>query len=151
MDPMNTKPALFHAWVGVMLCKDNTFLITRRCSTGWLDDYYMIPGGTIDGGLSITQTAIKEAYEETGITLHPEQLLLKNIDHDHDANGSESFGFILEATEWSGTVCNKEEHKCADMLWADSNNLPKNIIPKIAPILERINKRLVYSEFGWEN
>ena len=55
----------------VAILKDNRVLLTKR------EDFevWCLPGGGVDPGESIPQAAIREAREETGLTVHLTRLV----------------------------------------------------------------------------
>ena len=52
---------------------------TRRSKLRIFPDFWVLPGGHWEKGESASQTALREVYEETGISLQPEQLTLLSI------------------------------------------------------------------------
>lgn len=64
---------------------------------------------------------------------------------------NERIDVFFTAEKWEGEIRNLEPEKCDDLSWFDLDNLPENIVPYIRQALECINKKNIYSEFGWEN
>lgn len=65
----------------VIIIKDNKILLIKRHKCG--RDYYILPGGTMDKGETIKQTAIREAKEETGfdVTLSKQKPLKSKFEY----------------------------------------------------------------------
>ncbi len=66
--------ATFPVTVHMLFIRDEHILLSRRFQTGYMDGYYSVPAGHLDGGETIIQAAIRETLEETGITLAPQDI-----------------------------------------------------------------------------
>ncbi|MBU0722751.1 NUDIX domain-containing protein [Patescibacteria group bacterium] len=134
------------------LMKDNKVLLLRRFNTGYEDGNYSMVAGHVDKGETFTQCIIREAEEEAGIFLKPEDSEVMHIMHrnSHTTENNERVDVFFVARQWQGEPLNKEPHKCDDLSWFDLDNLPKNIIPYIRQALEGIKNRIYYSEHGWQ-
>lgn len=59
------------------------FVLIHHPGRGWLilrgNGSWQLPGGHVDKGESLTQTAVRELFEETGIVARPEQLVSVDI------------------------------------------------------------------------
>ena len=138
-------------FVALILRKNEKILLIRRSNTGSGDGFYSCAGGGVDGDEPITQAMIREADEELGIKLKKENLKIVHIVHSkkrQDAN--ENVGFFLEATEWEGELRNMEPHKHDDVSWFCLNDLPKNTFPRLIHVIKMVDKKIFYSEYGWE-
>ncbi|MFD3487342.1 NUDIX domain-containing protein [Streptomyces sp. NPDC058665] len=89
-----------------------------------------LPVGKSEPGEPITETAVRELYEETGLTVKPEALKVAHI--IHSAYGVESpngFLTVVFAThEWTGEPENREPRKHAQVRWFDANAIPKDFV-----------------------
>jgi len=74
-----------------------------------------VPAGHLDGGETVTQAAIREAREEIGIELSPEDVAVAGTMHRKSR------------TERAPSNC--EPDKCDDLLWAPLGTLPANTCP----------------------
>jgi ADP-ribose pyrophosphatase YjhB (NUDIX family) len=127
-------------------------LLLRRLNTGYEDGNYSIVAGHVDLGETFTQCIIREAKEETGIELKPENLKVVHVMHRNSKSNeyNERIDVFFIAEKWNGEIINKEPHKCDDLSWFDLDNIPENTIPYIKQILNKIKNKEFYSEFGWE-
>lgn len=98
-----------------------------------------LPVGKSEPGEPITETAVRELYEETGLTVKPEALTVAHI--IHGAWGVEApNGFltvVFAAHEWSGEPENREPRKHAQVCWVDAGALPEGFVDTTASALLR--------------
>lgn len=134
------------------LMKENKVLLLRRFNTGYEDGKYSMVAGHVDQGETFTQCIIREAEEEAGILLQPDDLEVVHVMHrnSHSAESNERVDVFFIARQWQGEPQNKEPNKCDDLSWFELDNLPDNIIPYIRQAIEGIKNSVYYSEHGWQ-
>lgn len=116
----------------LFLIRERQVLLLRRYNTGYADGQYSVVAGHLDGGESVKGAAIREAREEVGIEIAPEDLSIVGVMHRRVAGTDEErLDFFLAATRWSGEIANCEPHKCDDLAWFDRDRLPGNIVPYV--------------------
>lgn len=139
-----------HAAVYLMLMQDDKILLLRRYQTGWQDGSYSLVSGHIDGNESFSQAMIREAKEEAGITIAPEDLRFAQAVHRLDSEDDREYidmFFVVE--KWSGEVTNMEPEKCDELKWYPLNTLPDNFAPGVRAALDSYNDGQAYVEVGW--
>ncbi|WP_405931408.1 NUDIX domain-containing protein [Streptomyces sp. NBC_00827] len=98
-----------------------------------------LPIGKSEPGEPITGTAVRELYEETGLTVKPEALEVAHI--VHGALGVEApNGFItvvFAAHEWTGEPENREPRKHAQVRWVDADAIPDAFVGSSADALHQ--------------
>lgn len=135
----------------LLLIKDKEVLLLRRYNTGYRDGDYSLPAGHVEPGESFTQTMIREAKEEIGVTLNEEDFEISHIMHrKNESQDRESIDTFFIAERWTGTLENKEPEKCDDLSWFPVDNLPENTIPYVRQAIENSLNNIPYSEFGWK-
>ncbi|MGW2492100.1 NUDIX domain-containing protein [Streptomyces sp. NPDC001606] len=81
--------------------------------------------GKSESGEPITETAVRELYEETGLAVKPESLKVAHI--IRGAWGGEApNGFltvVFAADEWTGEPDDREPRKHAQVCWVDADAL----------------------------
>lgn len=138
------------AFVSLILRRGSEVLLIRRFNTGCEDGMYGCAGGGLEAHEPITQAVIRETQEELGIKLNKENLKTVHVVHRKNDLGQEMVGFFIEATEWTGTPCNMEPHKCDDLAWFDIDNLPSNCQPTFKHVVAMLNNNIFFSEMGWD-
>ncbi|MFB6268065.1 MAG: NUDIX domain-containing protein [Halodesulfurarchaeum sp.] len=93
------------------------------------------------------RTMIREAQEEVGIGLERSMLEPVHVIH-RDAGSRIYLDVFFRATDWRGTVENREPEKCGDLSWFDRNALPENTVPYVEQAIEQASGPAL-SEFGW--
>ncbi|MFD8965212.1 NUDIX domain-containing protein [Streptomyces sp. NPDC059568] len=98
-----------------------------------------LPVGKSEPGEPVTETAVRELYEETGLAVKPESLKVAHI--IHSAWGVEApNGFltvVFAAHEWTGEPENREPHKHAQVRWVDADAVPEEFVDTTASALRR--------------
>ena len=128
---------------------DGKILLSRRFQTGYEDGKYGMIAGHADGRETMREAIAREALEEGGISVKPEELEHLLTMHrwcgDH-----ERIAFFFRASDWRGEIKNTEPDKCDDLQWFNLNQLPKNTIPYIRIAIDCCMKGIKYTEFAWD-
>lgn len=144
---MNTNRQRAVTAVYIILRRGDTILFGRRCNTGYEDGNYQMPAGHVDPGEFPIAAIIREAREEVGVILQPEQVRFVHAGFRRKVQeGEDRVDYYFEATEWDGEPKNMEPDKCDDLTWVDSNALPTNTVFHIQKALDAIQRGELYSE-----
>ena len=131
--------------------KDGKVLLSRRFNTGWMDGKYSLVAGHLDGGETVSEAMIREAFEEANIKINKEDLIpVKVIHRMSDAGSGEYVDFFFVVEKWEGTPTIMEPDKCDDLNWFLIKDLPKNTLPYIKKVIETRNDNPPFFEFGWD-
>lgn len=141
--------------VYVLFQEKDAIVLLRRANTGYKDGMYGLPSGHVDGNEPALQAAIREAHEEVGVTIRPEQLLFSHLLHRRpeagDRYGKERMDIFFTARSWEGTLQNMEPEKCDDLRWCPVGALPDNTIPEVRFVLAKIAAGEQYSDYNFEH
>lgn len=138
----------------VILRRENKSAMVLRTNTGYMDDHYGLPAGKGEWNEPFTQGAIREAKEESGVDISPEDLRVVHTVHRHASYDGKFMDWVdvyFEADNWDGEPYNAEPEKSSRLDWLDINNLPENIVPPQLSALEAIARGESYSEHGWDS
>jgi len=108
------------------------------------NDSWCFPGGGIELGEIAEEAAIREVFEETGLTL--EGLGLFGVFSGEELyykypNGDEVYivDIVFKSKSFSGVL--KLNHEGKEIRFFDSNELPENISPPVRPVVKEFLKR----------
>jgi 8-oxo-dGTP pyrophosphatase MutT (NUDIX family) len=132
----------------LVLFKNNKVLLLKRFNTGYEDGNYSFIAGHVDKGETFTQAIIREAYEEADIKFKSNDLKVIHVMHRKSID-SQRVDVFFTADKWEGKIKNKEPNKCLDLSWFGLDNLPRNIIPYIKEVINKIKRNIFYCEYGW--
>ncbi|MFJ3631789.1 NUDIX domain-containing protein [Streptomyces sp. NPDC090112] len=114
-------------------------LLQRSENAKFAQGLWDLPVGKSEPGEPITETAVRELYEETGLTVKPESLKVAHI--IHGAWGVEApNGFltvVFAAHDWTGEPENREPRKHSQVRWIDAGAVPENFVDTTASALHR--------------
>jgi len=122
------------AGVGVLIKKDNKVLLGKRIHKA-ADNAWCFPGGHVDFFEHAAEAAIRETYEETGLTV--EKLVLATYTDDIYKRTNQHFvTLVFTAGSFTGQLTLKEPAKFEKWEWFDWNELP-------TPLAEPMNQLLI--------
>ena len=133
--------------VHLFFVREDHVLLLRRFNTGWEDRNYSVPAGHVDAGETVKEAAIREAREEIGVSLTPQDVQVVHV--MNRKSDDERIDFFLTAEKWTGEISNQEPDKCDDLGWYPLTSLPDNVIPYVRQGLQNLRSGVLYSEFGW--
>lgn len=143
--PKALKPALesMTLLVAAVIVHDKTtnrvVLLQRSENAKFAHGMWDLPVGKSEPGEPITETAVRELYEETGLTVNPQSLKVAHI--IHGARGVEApNGFltvVFAAHEWTGEPQNREPRKHAQVCWVNADAIPAEFVNTTASALYR--------------
>ena len=139
--------AKFPVTVHLLFFRENHVLLLRRFNTGFADGQYSVPAGHLDGGETVISAAAREAEEETGLRIHPQDITFSSVIHRRD--GDERVDFFVNVQQWQGEPVNTEPDKCDELRWAHVNELPENVIPYVRKAIQNHRDGIKFEEFGW--
>ncbi len=140
-------PAKCLVAVHLFFLRNGEVLMLRRFQTGWEDGNYSVVAGHVEASETVTQAVIREAEEEVGVCLTPDQV---NVVHVmHRKSDDERIDFFLTVDNWRGVITNREPHKCDELEWYPLGTLPATTIPYVRYALGCFQRGVRFSEFGW--
>lgn len=135
------------AAVYLLLIRDSQVLLSRRYNTGWSDGMYSLVSGHIDGREPLTIAMSREAKEEAGITIRPQDLQFVHVMHRN--SDKEYIDFFFTTDTWEGELHNAEPEKCDELQWFPLNDIPNNTLPYIKQVIHDYRNQVAFSEVDW--
>ncbi|WP_103530645.1 NUDIX domain-containing protein [Streptomyces sp. SM11] len=151
--PLDSMTLLVAAVIVHDRATNRVVLLQRSENAKFAQGMWDLPVGKSEPGEPITETAVRELYEETGLTVKPESLKVAHI--IHGAWGVEApNGFltvVFTAHEWAGEPENREPRKHSQVRWVDVNAIPEEFVDTTASALHRyFTGGLEVSLNGWQ-
>jgi 8-oxo-dGTP pyrophosphatase MutT (NUDIX family) len=114
-------------------------LLQRSENAKFAQGLWDLPVGKSEPDEPITETAVRELYEETGLTVKPESLKVAHIIHGawgvEAPNGFLTVVFVTH--EWAGEPENREPRNHAQVRWLDAAAIPENFVDTTSSALRR--------------
>jgi 8-oxo-dGTP pyrophosphatase MutT (NUDIX family) len=132
----------------LFLVRDGEVLLLRRFNTGYEDGNYSVVAGHLNGGEQVKAAAVREAREEVGVRIAPEDLEVVGVMHRQ--SDDERIDWFLATSRWSGRIVNAEPDRCDDLSWFPLDRLPSNVVPYVRRALENYRRGIWFDSFGWD-
>jgi 8-oxo-dGTP diphosphatase len=140
--------AKFPVTIHLFFLRDDQILLLRRFQTGYMDGYYSLPAGHLDGEETVRMAGVREAHEEIGVQIDPAEMVFAGVFHRHE--GDERVDFFFLVRSWTGEPFNAEPAKCNELRWARLDSLPGHTVPYIRQAIQNLQAGVLFAEFGWE-
>jgi 8-oxo-dGTP pyrophosphatase MutT (NUDIX family) len=134
--------------VHLILRRGDDVLLGQRINTGFGDGCWHMPSGHGEAGESAVATLVREAKEETGVVIDPDDVTLVHVLHHH--TGTPRMALFFQVDLWSGEPVVTEPDKCAAWQWFPLRQLPEQMIPYGRQALQEYAEGVSYSERGWQ-
>jgi 8-oxo-dGTP diphosphatase len=107
--------------------------LLRRAGTGFMDGYYVLPGGHQRAGESLVDAARRECLEETGAL--PEALAPVCV-IAYRAGRDQGLNFVFEAEGITGEPGLAERDRCDAADWFPTARLPSPAVPWLHEVFD---------------
>jgi len=108
-------------------------LLQLRRGTGYMDGHWAVSAaGHVEAGEDAVSAAVREAAEELGVVLDPEDLVPLCAMHrtaGRTEPGDQRVDFFFECRRWAGEPRRQEADKAAELRWFDLAALPEPVVP----------------------
>lgn len=136
--------------VHLLLVRDSQVLLTRRRDTNPLfDGLWHLPSGKLDAGESALHAATREADEEIGVLIEPDDLRHVHTLHVNGSGPEPRLGLFFETRRWIGEPTNREPDKCSAVSWFSLEALPEKLIDYPAAGIHGYRTGTPFSVHGW--
>ncbi|MGW7411878.1 NUDIX hydrolase [Streptomyces sp. NPDC054863] len=132
LENRHSAPASRHTEVvdvHLILRRGADVLLARRAGTGYADGLLNGPSGHVEDGEDVRRAMIREAAEEIGITLSPEDVSVALVMQHRGPGGRPRTGWFFEA--WydpADPPANREPDKCSGLSWHPLSALPDDMV-----------------------
>ncbi|WP_433194333.1 NUDIX hydrolase [Nocardia sp. CA-107356] len=133
--------------VHLVLRRGNEVLFGQRQNTGFEDGAWHLPSGHLEADESVIDALIREAKEEIGTVIKPEDVRFSHIMHNSSSGGRMAFFFTVRT--WQGEPENQEPDKCSELQWFSTDALPQHMIDYCRVAMQSIADGKSFSVYGW--
>jgi ADP-ribose pyrophosphatase YjhB (NUDIX family) len=120
--------------------------LLRRAGTGFMDGYWVLPGGHQHVGESVCDAARRECREETGV--EPEVLVARCV-LPYRSGRHQGLNFVFESTRLSGEPRLAEPAASDRVGWYPVEALPAPVAPWLGDVLELRARGEWFRELYW--
>jgi 8-oxo-dGTP diphosphatase len=124
----------------VFLVRDGTVLLQLRQNTGYRDGFWAAAGaGHVEQDESVFEAAVREAREEIGVDLSPDDLrplCAMHRTHGNHRPIDERVDFFFSCASWRGEPHIVEPLKSGGLEWFPLSALPDNVVPHERLVLD---------------
>jgi 8-oxo-dGTP diphosphatase len=110
-----------HISTGVAIVRDNKILMVYRAVGDFMGGTYELPGGGVDEGEKITDGAIREVREETGLTVSKVLGIFPGFDYSTDRKPKVRQVNFLVTVGPGDVILDPQEHD--EFTWVDASNI----------------------------
>lgn len=134
----------------VLLLRDDQVFLLQRANTGWMDGAWTVIAGHVEPGERAAEAAVREAGEETGVQIAPEDLHPLGVMHRRTSIDERVDWFYL-ATRWTGEPYAAEPDKCSGVRWAklSAAQADPTVLDYVRVALSHPRGELWLDTFGW--
>lgn len=106
---------------------DKILLLQRSTNASWAPGVWHVSGGTVEEAENVEKAAIREIFEETGVSVEIGDLVFRGIVAYDQSTGRHVDTFCFSTEKWTGQPSIMEPDKCIDMKWFHTKEMPKNL------------------------
>lgn len=120
--------------VNVYIIAGNKLLLGRRVNTGWMDGMLCPPGGHVEKGETPSAAIIREIKEELGVEVQSSDLEFVCVAaRNNSPTEYVAYEFAIRDKDYA--FHNAEPTKCSELVWADLDDLPSDIIKDFESVI----------------
>lgn len=137
----------FPVVVHVLVRRGASVALLRRANTGFMDGYYVLPGGHQHRGEGVTDAARRECREELGIEL---RRLTPACVLPYRSGWHQGLNVVFTSAEYRGSARINEPELFDALVWAEPDALPEPVAQWIPVALELVSAGGWYRELEWD-
>lgn len=108
--------------------ENGEILLQRRQGTKLWPGFLALPAGHIDEGENAYEALIREAKEELNIKIDTNNIVDTFAVNRKNKSLPPYYDVYFEISNYYGKITINEPEKCSELIWADINNLPTDMI-----------------------
>lgn len=147
MQESNRVKLRSYVCVYLVLEREGKVLLSLRENTGYEDGKWSLVAGHAEEGETARDAMIREAMEETNITIKPEDLEFAYV-MDRKSPNRQNIDIFFKCLKYEGELRNNEPDKCGGLKFFDNTDLPENIVNYIKVALTDIATGRFFREYN---
>lgn len=121
--------------------EDGRILLGRRAGTGYGAGLWGLPGGRVERGEALRAAAVRETWEEVGLTVRPADLIPLGVSR-YDLGETQGTDFFFLTRSWKGEPAPLDG--TSEVSWFAPDALPPDTLPWLPLVL---NTHLIRGEW----
>lgn len=130
---------------------EGKILLQRRQGTKLWPGFLALPAGHVDEGEDVYEAAIREAREELSITITKDDIIDTFAVNRKNKSLPPYFDVYFELKSYQGEISINEPEKCSELVWADINDMPEDMIDFEATAIKNNIKGIKFSTVFADN
>ena len=130
----------------VLMQDDDLVLLALRKNTGFADGFYSLISGHLEEGETLREAVIREAREEVGIIISPDDLYMVHVMQRRNNSNDHYLDFYFKCECFKNDPINCEQDKCDHIRFFSINNLPGRLIDNVRCAFNHIKQNSYLSE-----
>ena len=131
----------------LMLIQDGKILLQKRRG-GYYDGKYSLVAGHTGKGETVIEAIIREAKEESNISLNPDNLEVKVVVHEpntpYRGRTIDIINIFVFTDTYEGQIKNNEPKRCSELNFYPLDNLPAETLPYIKEAIKAFQTGKIY-------
>ena len=132
--------------VYLLLERAGEVLLSLRKNTGYEDGKWSMVAGHAEEGEMARDAMIREAMEEVAIAISPEDLECAYV-MDRKTPNRQNVDIFFKCSKYQGELRNSEPHKCGELKFFETNNLPEDMVDYVRTAVNDIIAGKFYGEY----
>ncbi|MEV8414007.1 NUDIX domain-containing protein [Streptomyces niveus] len=147
--PSGTVPNVIGVHLYLERPDGKVLLGLRHPDSGFAPSTWHVLAGHCEQESAVT-CLVREAREEAGLRIEPQDVELVHVVHHIDRTGDQPrMGLFFRARTWTGEPELREPDKCTQWMFWDPTALPELLVPYTRVVIDGIRAGRLYSETGW--
>ncbi|MCK7622314.1 NUDIX domain-containing protein [Streptomyces sp. RS10V-4] len=122
----------------------------RRPDARHAGELWHFLAGHCERGESALECLVREADEEAGLRIRPQDAELVHVVHVLDGPGPPPrMQCVFRVRRWEGQPELREPDRCLAWRWWDPGRLPRQIVPYTRAAIDGVRAGRRYTELGW--
>lgn len=130
---------------------EGKILLQRRQGTKLWPGFLALPAGHVDEGEDVYEAAIREAREELSIIITKDDIIDTFAVNRKNKSLPPYFDVYFELKSYRGEISINEPEKCSELVWADINDMPEDMIDFEATAIKNNIKGIKFSTIFADN